>query len=140
VQGSRLRGAICLGAVSFREPFEGQKYFFGFVEQGVIGVKNNWENIKSLVSYSHGGVLSKGILANGALNISLFCLAAGTEISEHASTKEGFVFVLEGKGVFWLKGKPIKMLPGVLIHLKKNARHSLKAQKNTAFLLALFNA
>jgi len=36
-----------------------------------------------------------------------------------------------------LKNEEIKILPGVIIHLSKNIVHSLKADENTSFLLAL---
>jgi len=95
------------------------------------------KNIKHLVQYSEGGILSKEIVKDKKLNVSLFCMAEGTEISEHTSTKEGFVYVIEGDGIFNLKGKEIKMLPGVFITLEKNITHSLTAKKNTSFLLFL---
>ncbi len=63
---------------------------------------------------------------------------AGTEMSEHTSTKQGFVYVLEGKGIFVLKGEEIPMKKGVLVHLEKKAIHALKADKNTSFILYLF--
>ena len=37
-----------------------------------------------------------------------------------------------------LDGRDIAMLPGVLIRMKKNAVHSLKAEENTSFPLYLF--
>lgn len=100
-------------------------------------MKEKFKNLKELIEYPREGILSKEIIKN-KLNVTLFCMAEGTEISEHTSTKEGFVFVLEGKGVFNLEGEDIEMLPGVFISMKKNAVHSLKAEENTAFLLVLF--
>lgn len=97
------------------------------------------EEINKLVEYPQKGVLSKDIVKNDKLNVTLFCMAGGTEISEHTSTKQGFVYVVEGDGIFNLKGKNIAMLPGVFIYLEKNDIHSLKAQENTSFLLVLIN-
>jgi quercetin dioxygenase-like cupin family protein len=67
-------------------------------------------------------------------------MAKGTEISEHTSTKQGFVYVVEGKGIFNLGGENIIMSPGVFIYLKENAVHSLKAEENTSFILVLTSA
>lgn len=94
------------------------------------------QNIKELIRYSDGGILSF-VLAKSEINITLFCMAKGTELSEHTSSRDGFVFVLEGKGIFNLEGKEIQMVPGVAIFMKKNALHSLKAEENTSFLLLL---
>ena len=99
--------------------------------------KRDWKNIGGLIEYPKEGVLSKELARTSKSNVTLFCMAKGTEISEHTSTKEGFVYVLEGKGIFNLEGENIKMLPGVFIFMKKNAKHSLNAEKNTAFLLSL---
>jgi len=65
-------------------------------------------------------------------------MAKGSEIGEHTSTKEGFIYVIEGKGIFNLKGKDITMSNGILINMNKNDIHSLKAEENTSFLLLLY--
>ena len=96
------------------------------------------KQLNSLIDYSEGGILSKVLHSAPNSNITLFCMAAGTELGEHTSTKEGTVHVLEGRGAFVLEGREIVMLPGVLIRLPKNAVHSLKAAENTAFLLTLW--
>ena len=61
------------------------------------------EKIRELINYSNKGILSKTIVKNDSLNVTLFSMAAGTEISEHTSTKSGFVYVVEGKGIFNLE-------------------------------------
>ncbi len=66
-------------------------------------------------------------------------MAKDTEISEHTSTKQGFVYTIEGEGIFNLEGKEITMSPGTFIHMKENAIHSLKANEDTSFVLVLIN-
>lgn len=95
--------------------------------------------IKELIEYSKNGILSKEIVKSKKMNATLFCMAKNTEMSEHTSTKEGIVYVLEGNGIFNLNGKDISMLPGTFIHMKKNSPHSLTAHENTSFLLLLCN-
>lgn len=94
-------------------------------------------NINKMIEYPKEGILSKEIFKNNKQEITLFCMAKGTEIDEHTSTKQGFVYVIEGKGIFNLEGKEIEMKPGVFIFMKNNAKHSLKAEKNTSFILNL---
>jgi len=96
-------------------------------------------NLKNLIEYPKEGIVSKNILKNEKINVSLFCMAEGTDISEHTSTKSGIVNVLEGKGIFNLDGEDIDMEKGVFIFMKENAVHSLKAEQDTAFVLNLFN-
>jgi len=94
-------------------------------------------NIKDNINYSAGAILSRVIIKNDKINVTLFCMAGGTEISEHTSTKQGFVFVIEGKGIFSLGGENIEMLPDAFIQMRENVAHSLKAEENTSFLLSL---
>jgi len=97
------------------------------------------KNIKEIIEYPSEGIISKSIVKEEKFNVSLFCMAKDTEISEHTSTKQGTVYVVEGKGIFNLEGKDIEMTPGIIIYMKENAIHSLKAEENTAFILTLTN-
>jgi quercetin dioxygenase-like cupin family protein len=99
----------------------------------------NNTNLNELISYSEGGILSKVITKTDKQNITLFSMAAGTSMSEHTSTKEGFVYVVEGQGIFNLEGQDIEMKPGAYIFMNSNAKHSLQAKENTSFLLVLAN-
>jgi nitric oxide dioxygenase len=100
--------------------------------------KNNFE-LDKLIEYPKSGILSKVLLKENKSEVTLFCMSKGSELGEHTSTKEGFVHVLEGEGTFTLKGKKIKMKKNILIHMGRNEIHSLKAKKNTSFLLTLIN-
>lgn len=93
-------------------------------------------DVHKLIMYSEGGILSK-VLQTGKMNVTLFCMAAGTDISEHTTTKEGFAYVIEGRGTFRINGEDIKMLPGVMIPIPKDAKHALRAEENTSFLLSI---
>ncbi|MBU1131310.1 cupin domain-containing protein [Patescibacteria group bacterium] len=97
------------------------------------------EQINNLIEYPKKGILSKDIVKNDRLNITLFCMAKRTDMSEHTSIKPGFIYVIEGKGVFNLEGKEITMSSGVFIYMNENAIHSLRANENTSFILALTN-
>ena len=99
--------------------------------------ENPHKNIKKMIQYSEDGITSKELFKNTKINSTLFCMAKGTKLSEHTSTKEGIIFVLEGQGVFTLEGKEIAMIPGVMISMNQNALHSLEVEENTAFILLL---
>ncbi|MCE5346726.1 MAG: cupin domain-containing protein [Bacteroidales bacterium] len=93
--------------------------------------------INDLIAYSDEGIMSKTVEKTEKLDVTLFCMAKGTEISEHTSRKQGFVYVVEGDGIFNLEGKEIRMLPGTFIYMTENAVHWIKAKENTSFILAL---
>ncbi|MBC8494732.1 cupin domain-containing protein [archaeon] len=99
---------------------------------------NSWKDIKKLINYSNDSILSKELVREEHLNVTLFCMAKGTKMSEHTSTKEGTIQVIEGKGTFRLEGEDIPMNAGVFIRMDKDASHSLKAEENTTFILSLW--
>lgn len=97
------------------------------------------KKLKEMIEYPSEGISSKVVMKSEDLDVTLFCMAKGTDMSDHTSTRAGTVYVVEGDGVFNLEGEDIEMKPGTLIYMKKNAVHSLRANENTTFVLTLIN-
>ena len=97
------------------------------------------KKIIEMIEYPKEGISSKVIAQSDDLEVTLFCMAKDTDISNHTSTKAGTVYVVEGDGVFNLEGEDIEMKAGTLIFMKKDAVHSLRANENTTFVLTLIN-
>ncbi len=95
------------------------------------------KNLQDLMEFPREGIFSKVLVKGDSSNYTLMCLAKGSDISEHTSTREGAVMVLAGKGIFVLAGKKIQMKPGVFIFMPKDAPHSLSADEDLAILLSL---
>lgn len=96
------------------------------------------KNIRRIMSYPEGGVVSTVVSKGEKASVTLFCMAAGTEISDHTSTKDALVYVIEGTGIFMIEGEKISLNDGVFFEMKKDSVHSISAHKNLAFLLFLF--
>ena len=94
-------------------------------------------NLHGEIEYPKSGILSKMLLKDSVCQYTLFCLAADTEISEHTSTRNATVHVLEGRGILTLEGEDIVLEPGIFVVMAANAPHALKAESNLAFLLVL---
>lgn len=92
------------------------------------------------IEYPEAGVLSKVLLKDSVCQYTLFCLAKGTDIAEHTSTRNATVNVIQGRGVLTLNGQDILLEPGVFVFMAANAPHALKADENLAFLLTLSSA
>jgi nitric oxide dioxygenase len=101
-------------------------------------IKSEIYDLEAMMGFPRDGVFSKVLVKTDTSNYTLMCLAKGSDISEHTSTREAAVTVLKGKGIFVLNGKKIKMAPGVFIFMPKNAPHSLSASENLAIVLSLF--
>ncbi|MDJ0901818.1 MAG: globin domain-containing protein [Xenococcus sp. MO_188.B8] len=104
-----------------------------------ISTSNNsfTATLQDLIEYPTSGILSKVLLKDKNSQYSLFCLAAGTEIDQHTSTRNAFITVVEGTGNLNLEGKDITLTPGVFVFMPANAPHAVQAQENLAFVLAL---
>lgn len=94
-------------------------------------------NLYEMMEFPAEGVFSKVVARGDVSNHTLMCLARGTDISEHTSSREATVTVLKGSGVFILNGRKIRMEPGVCIFMPARAPHALRASEDLAFLLSL---
>lgn len=94
-------------------------------------------SLRERIEYPADGVLSKVLFKDNNCQYTLFCLAADTSISEHTSTRNAVINVLEGQGILTLDGEDIQLEPGIFVFMKANAPHALKAEQNLAFLLTL---
>ncbi|WP_135611638.1 cupin domain-containing protein [Methanococcoides sp. AM1] len=95
------------------------------------------KDLSELMQFPSEGIFSTVLAKAEDYNYTLMCLAAGTNIDEHTSTKTGVVQVLKGKGVFRLFDKDIGMKEGTFIFMPANAPHSLQAEEDLAILLCL---
>ncbi|MDO8747840.1 MAG: cupin domain-containing protein [Candidatus Omnitrophota bacterium] len=100
-------------------------------------VKSTIEDLEKMMEFPMEGIFSKVLVKTNISNHTLLCLAKGSDMSEHTSTREAAVTVLKGTGTFILRRKKIKMKPGVFIFMPKNAPHSLRADEDLAILLSL---
>ncbi|MEB3280479.1 MAG: globin domain-containing protein [Lyngbya sp.] len=94
-------------------------------------------NLQALIEYPQQGILSKVILKDENCQYTLFCLAKGTEIEEHTSTRNATIMVFEGAGKLTLNGEEIRLNPGVFVFMPAHAPHALAAEENLAFVLTL---
>ena len=100
-------------------------------------VKSSTSDLEKMMEFPREGVFSKVLAKGESSNHTLMCLAKGTDISEHTSSREAVVTVLKGKGTFVLNGRKIRMKPGIFIFMPKSAPHSLSASEDLAILLSL---
>jgi len=94
-------------------------------------VKSVIQDLEKMMEFPREGIFSKVLVKTNISNHTLFCMAKGSDMSEHTSTREAAVTVLKGRR------KKIKMKPGVFIFMPKNAPHSLSADEDLAILLSL---
>lgn len=94
-------------------------------------------SLRERIEYPADGALSKVLFKDNTCKHTLLCLAAGANISEHASTRNAVINVVEGRGVLTLEGEDIQLESGTFVFMPDNAPHALKAEENLAFILML---
>ena len=81
--------------------------------------------LKSLVDYQDGQVVSKTLVQNDYVSVTIFSFDKGEEISTHASGGEAMVTVLEGTGRFTIGGDVFILNEGETIVMPKDVPHAV---------------
>ena len=76
--------------------------------------------LKSLVDYQDGQVVSKTLVQNDYVSVTIFSFDKGEEISTHASGGDAMVTVLEGTGRFTIGGDVFILNEGETIVMPKD--------------------
>ena len=81
--------------------------------------------LKSLVDYQKGQVVSKTLVQNDYVSVTIFSFDKGEEISTHASGGDAMVTVLEGTGRFTIGGDVFILNEGETIVMPKDVPHAV---------------
>ena len=81
--------------------------------------------LKSLVDYQEGQVVSKTLVQNDYASVTIFSFDKGEEISTHASGGDAMVTVLEGTGRFTIGGDVFILNEGETIVMPKDVPHAV---------------
>lgn len=91
--------------------------------------------LKDQVEYQEGQVVSKTLVQNDAVSVTLFAFESQEEISTHASGGDAMVTVLEGKGRFTIDGKEHILSSGETIIMPAGKPHAVFALERFKMLL-----
>lgn len=86
--------------------------------------------LKDQVEYQAGQVVSKTLVQNDSVSMTIFSFAKGEEISTHAAPGDAMVTVLEGKGRFTIGGKLYYLSEGETIIMPKDIPHAVYGEEN----------
>lgn len=82
-------------------------------------------NLADLVDYSAGQVVSKTLVQNSAVSMTLFSFDKGEEISSHSAGGDAMVTVLDGKGKFTVGGTEYILEKGETLIMPKGIPHAV---------------
>lgn len=81
--------------------------------------------LKDLVDYQDGQVVSKTLVQNDVVSMTLFSFDKGEEISTHASGGDAMVAVLEGTGKFTIDNDAFILNEGETLIMPKDIPHAV---------------
>ena len=93
--------------------------------------------LKNLVGYQEGQVVSKTLVQNELVSVTIFSFDKGEEISTHASGGDAMVTVLEGKGKFTIGGDVFFLEEGQTIIMPKDVPHSVFGEEKFKMILVV---
>lgn len=97
--------------------------------------ENSILNLKELLNYQQGAVVSKVLLKKTSGNITLFAFDTGEGLSEHTAPFDAYIQIIDGKAEITISGKLYTLSGGEAIIMPAGEPHSLKAI--TAFKMIL---
>lgn len=85
--------------------------------------------LKDLVEYQPGQVISKTLVQNEAVSMTIFSFDKGEEISTHAAGGDAMVTVLEGTGKFTVGGEEFILNEGETLIMPKGIPHAVYGEE-----------
>lgn len=85
--------------------------------------------LKDLVEYQEGQVVSKTLVQNEYVSMTIFSFDKGEEISTHAAGGDAMVTVLEGVGRFTVGGEVFILRSGETLIMPKDIPHAVYGEE-----------
>lgn len=93
--------------------------------------------LKDQVEYQKGQVVSKTLVQNELVSMTIFSFDKGEEISSHAAGGDAMVTVLEGKGRFTIGGEVFILNEGETVIMPKSIPHAVYGEEKFKMLLVV---
>lgn len=90
-----------------------------------------------MIDYSDRGIISKQVLKNDVGNITLFSFDKGQGLSEHTTSFDTLVQILEGEVEIIINKKPLLLKTGESVIMPANIAHALNAITRFKMLLVM---
>lgn len=93
--------------------------------------------LREEIAYQQGQIVSKTLIQNGAVSMTLFSFERGEEISTHAAGGDAFVLCLEGTGRFTIDGVAHILHEGDAIVMPAGHPHAVYGEDRFKMLLTV---
>ncbi len=96
--------------------------------------------LKELIAYQDGSVVSKTLIDRGKGTITLFSFDKGQGLSEHTAPFDAFVQVVDGEAEITISGTSHTVREGEIIIMPADRPHALRAVERFKMLLVMIRA
>ncbi len=103
-------------------------------ENNLIGVALN---LKDMVSYQTGSVVSRTIIDKSVGTVTVFAFDSGQGLSEHTAPFDALVQIIDGIADITIAGSVHTVREGEMIVMPANKPHALKANPRFKMLLVM---
>jgi len=107
-------------------------------EKGILETcLGNAKSLTDLVEYADNSIVSKTVLDRSAGTVTLFAFDRGQKLSEHTTSYDAIVQVIEGKGRFTIGGHDTEVSAGQIIIMPADVPHAVHADQRFKMLLTM---
>jgi quercetin dioxygenase-like cupin family protein len=100
----------------------------------------NISNMKELVVYQDGSIVSKEIIKKSTGTVTIFAFDRDQGLSEHTAPFDALVFILDGKAEIIIAGEPHHLKEGDMVIMPGGKPHALKAPERFKMMLVMIRA
>ena len=98
------------------------------------------QELKDLVNYQDGSVVSREIIRKNTGTVTLFAFSKGQGLSEHTAPFDALVYIVEGEVEVLISGNTHSLNKGKFVILPANEPHALRALSNFKMLLVMIKS
>jgi quercetin dioxygenase-like cupin family protein len=94
-------------------------------------------SLDSLVTPTAHGIASRILGKAPGGNVTLFAFGEGQGLTEHTSSFDAFVLVLDGALTLTVGGTPVRATPGTIVRMPADVPHAVDASVASRMLLVM---
>ena len=93
--------------------------------------------VNDMVEYKDGQVISRTLVQNKYLSMTVFAFDKGEGLSTHSAPADALVHVLDGQAAISIDGKPFTVKAGEVIAMPADIPHGVTAEERFKMLLVV---
>lgn len=98
------------------------------------------QNLKELINYQDGSVVSREIIRKNTGTVTLFAFDKGQGLSEHTAPFDAMVLILDGEAEVTISGQVHHLDKGDMVIMPGNKPHAFRAPNRFKMLLIMIRS